>query len=414
MKQMPEKPSHDRLAAFHFMTRRVGLETRMDIGFSCTVWAGCERAGHLDGIGVYTRSLWQAMEALKLSEEPDITIKPYAFGLDLPELACGKPKTLMADFRIHVLSSGLLKLPLPNSAAVRRDVEIVHATDHHIPRVSGVPVVATVMDAIPLIHPEWIRQNHKTLKGWLFSRSVRGADHLITISEHSKQDLVTYFGVAPEKISVTPLGVDPVYFDRIPLETRDAVLDKHQIKPGFFLFIGTLQPRKNLPKVLEAFKALPEHVRKQHPLIVVGRDGWANEDLLPQLKALEDRGEGRWLSYLPQAEVMALLQSAGALVFASLYEGFGLPVIEAFAAQCPVIASNTTSLPEVTGNAAWAVDPLDASSISAAMLDVLSNEALRTERVEIGLERARQFTWQECARQTLAVYRKVLAAHPKA
>ncbi len=386
----------------------------MDIGLSCTVWAACEREGHLDGIGVYTRSLWQAMEELKQGEASDITVKPYAFGLDLPELACGEPKRFMADFRVHVLSSGLLKLPLPNSAAIRGDVDIVHATDHHIPRISGIPVVATVMDAIPLIHPEWIRQNYKTLKGWLFSRSVRGADHLITISEHSKQDLVTYFGVAPEKISVTPLGVDPVYFDRIPLETRDAVLDKHQIKPGFFLFIGTLQPRKNLPKVLEAFKALPEHVRKQHPLIVVGRDGWANEDLLPQLKALEDRGEGRWLSYLPQAEVMALLQSAGALVFASLYEGFGLPVIEAFAAQCPVIASNTTSLPEVTGNAAWAVDPLDAPSISAAMLDVLSNEALRIERVEIGLERARQFTWQECARQTLTVYRKVLAAHPKA
>jgi glycosyltransferase involved in cell wall biosynthesis len=411
---MPEKPSHGRLAAFHFMTRRVGLETRMDIGLSCSVWAEGERTGHLDGIGVYTRSLWQAMEVLKQGEATDITVKPYAFGLDLPELSCGVPKILMGDFRIHVLSSGLLKLPLPNSAAIRRDVDLVHATDHHIPRVSGVPVVATVMDAIPLIHPEWIRQNYKTLKGWLFSRSVRGADHLITISEHSKQDLVTHFGVAPEKISVTPLGVDPVYFERIPQQTRDAVLEKHRLKPGFFLFIGTLQPRKNLPKVLEAFNLLPEAVRKQHPLIVVGRDGWANEELIPQLKALEERGEGRWLSYLPQSDVFALLQSAGALVFASLYEGFGLPVIEAFAAKCPVIASNTTSLPEVTGNAAWAVDPLDPASISRAMLDVLSNDALRAERIELGLERALRFTWEECARQTLAVYRKVLAAHSQA
>jgi glycosyltransferase involved in cell wall biosynthesis len=210
---------------------------------------------------------------------------------------------------------------------------------------------------------------------------------------------------------VTPLGVDPIYFERIPQQTRDAVLEKHGLKPGFFLFIGTLQPRKNLPKVLEAFNLLPEAVRKQHPLIVVGRDGWANEELIPQLKALEERGEGRWLSYLPQSDVFALLQSAGALVFASLYEGFGLPVIEAFAAKCPVIASNTTSLPEVTGNAAWAVDPLDPASISRAMLDVLSNDALRAERIELGLERALRFTWEECARQTLAVYRKVLAAH---
>jgi alpha-1,3-rhamnosyl/mannosyltransferase len=383
----------------------------MNIGLSCTVWAGCERAGHLDGIGVYTRSLWQAMEDLKQGEAKDITIKPYAFGRDLPELACGVPKTLSEQFRIQVLLSGLLGLPLPNSSTIRRDVDIVHATDHQIPNISGLPVVATVMDAIPLIHPEWIRQNLKSLKSWLFARSVRQADHLITISEHSKHDLVTYLGVAPDKISVTPLGVDPIYFERVAPDTRDAVLSKYGITPGFFLFVGTLQPRKNLPTVLKAFNALPDAVRKQHPLIIVGRDGWANEDLLPQLKKLEERGEGRWLSYLPQSEVFALLQSASALMFASLYEGFGLPVIEAFAAQCPVIASNTTSLPEVAGNAAWTVDPLDADSIAAAMLDVLSNDTLRNERIQLGLERARQYNWHECARQTLAVYRKVLAAH---
>jgi alpha-1,3-rhamnosyl/mannosyltransferase len=383
----------------------------MNIGLSCTVWAGCERAGHLDGIGVYTRSLWQAMEDLKQGEAKDITIKPYAFGRDLPELACGVPATLAKQFHIQAVLGGALGIPLPRSAAIRRDVDLVHASDHQIPNISGVPVVATVMDAIPLIHPEWMRQSLKNLKSWLFAKSVHSADHLITISEHSKQDLVTHLGVAPDKISVTPLGVDPVYFERVPLGTRDAVLSKYGLKPGFFLFVGTLQPRKNLPTVLKAFNALPDAVRKQHPLIIVGRDGWANEDLLPQLKKLEERGEGRWLSYLPQSEVFALLQSAGALIFASLYEGFGLPVIEAFAAQCPVIASNTTSLPEVAGNAAWTVDPLDADSIAAAMLDVLSNDTLRAERIQLGLERAREYSWEECARQTLAVYRKVLAAH---
>lgn len=382
----------------------------MEIGLSCTVWAGCERTGHLDGIGIYTRSLCQAMEDIKHRTAEDIRIKPYAFGRDFPRLPCGVPETLAEEFRIHVLLSGVLNLPLPNSAAIRREVDIFHATDHHIPNVRGVPVVATVMDAIPLIHPEWIRQNYKALKSWLFTRSVQKADHLITISEHSKQDLVTHLGIAAEKISVTPLGVDPVYFQRIDTPIRDQVLEKHGLKPGFFLFVGTLQPRKNLQRVLQAFQTLPTEVRKENPLVIVGRDGWANEDLLPQLKALEERGEGRWLSYLPQSDVLALLQSAGALVFASLYEGFGLPVIEAFAAQCPVIASNTTSLPEVTGDAAWSVDPLDADSIAAAMLDVLQNDELRARRIELGLTRARHYSWDECARQTLDVYRKVLAA----
>jgi len=380
----------------------------MEIGLSCTVWAGCEREGHLDGIGVYTRSLWQAMEDLKQREEQAFHISPYAFGRDLPTLACGVPKPLADRFRVQAVLSGVLNLPLPNSAAIRRDVDLMHATDHQIPNIKGLPVVATVMDAIPLIHPEWLRQSLKGLKTWLFARSVHKADHLITISEHSKQDLVTHLGIAPDKISVTPLGVDPIYFERVADQTRNEVLNKHGLKPGFFLFVGTLQPRKNLPKVLEAFKALPASVRKEHPLIIVGRNGWANEALLPELKRLEEQGEGRWLSYLPQSEVFALLQSAGALVFASLYEGFGLPVVEAFAAQCPVIASNTTSLPEVTGDAAWSVDPTDAQSISAAMLDVLHNHELKAQRIESGLARARHYSWHECARQTLAVYRKVL------
>lgn len=381
----------------------------MQIGLGCTVWAAGTRAGHLDGIGVYTSALWQSLNDSVADGKSDTHFKPYAFGRDLPDMPCGKPQQLAESYPVQALLSGILKLPLPNSAAIRRDVELFHATDHHIPRIRGVLTVATVMDLIPVLHPEWIKQDLHRLKSWLFINSIRQADHVITISEHSKQDMVEHLGIAAERISVTPLGVDPVYFERIESNQRDAVLHKHGLTPGFFLFIGTLQPRKNLPRLLQAFEQLPAATRKAHPLIIVGRDGWSNEDLLPQLQALEQRGEGRWLSYLPQSEVLALLQSAGALVFPSLYEGFGLPVIEAFAAQCPVIASNTTSLPEVTGDAAWSVDPYSVQSIANAMLAVLPPSDLRQEKIRSGLIRAQQYTWQECARQTLDVYRKVLA-----
>jgi len=381
----------------------------MEIGFSCTVWAGGERAGHIDGIGTYSKALWHGLNDLAGGSDTDLTIKPYAFGRDLPKLVCGTPQQLAVRFPVHALLSGFLNLPLSSSAEIRKDVQLFHATDHHIPRISGVPTVATVMDVIPMLHPEWIKNDLRSLKSWLFNTAVRKADHIITISEHSKQDMVEHLGMAPERISVTPLGVDPIYFERIEESQRAAVLEKHGIKPGFFLFVGTLQPRKNLPRILRAFEQLSPELRKAHPLIIVGRDGWNNEELLPQLLALEARGEGRWLSYLPQAEVMALLQSAEALMFPSLYEGFGLPVIEAFAAQCPVIASNSTSLPEVTGDASWPVDPYDVDSISAAMLDLLANRELRAARIQLGLARARHYTWHECARQTLDVYRKVLA-----
>jgi glycosyltransferase involved in cell wall biosynthesis len=380
----------------------------MDIGLSCTVWAKGERAGHLDGIGIYSRALWHNLD--KLSQAEDIHVKPYAFGKQLPVLACGQPQHLSSDYRIHAVLSSVLKLPLGNSASIAKDVQLFHATDHHIPRIKDVPVVATIMDMIPVLHPEWIKQDLKRLKSWLFTTSIKRADHIITISEYSKQDMISHLGIAPERISVTPLGVDPVYFERIGAAERNRVLGMYGLKPGFFLVVGTLQPRKNLQRVLEAFQQLPAQVRKEHPLVIVGRDGWSNEELLPQLEALQQRGEGRWLSYLPQNEVLALLQSAGALVFASLYEGFGLPAIEAFAAQCPLIASNNSSLPEVTGDAAWAVDPHSAESISTAMLAVLEQPEERERKVQSGLGRARHFSWDACAQSTLDIYRKVLAA----
>jgi alpha-1,3-rhamnosyl/mannosyltransferase len=384
---------------------------RMDIGFSCSVWASCEREGHLDGIGIYTRSLWQALTEITQGITPPVRLKPYAFGGDLPTLLCGKPQSLAETFRVQAVLSGVLNRPLPTSATIRNNVDIFHAPDHQIPQIKGVPVVASVMDLIPQLRPEWIRQDLRRTKSWLFTRSIHKADHLITISEHSKQDMVRHLGIRADRISVTPLGVDPVYFERVDALQRDSILEEYGLRPGFFLFIGTLQPRKNLPRILEAFEALPDAVRKEHPLIVVGRDGWNNADLLPKLAALEQRGEGRWLSYLPQPVVMALLQSAAALVFASQYEGFGLPAIEAFAAQCPLIASNTTCLPEVTGDAAWAVDPMDVADISRAMQDVLTHNELRELKIEMGLARAREYTWHACARKTLEVYEKVLASN---
>lgn len=377
------------------------------IGFSCTVWAMGQRAGHLDGIGIYTRALWHALKTTT-EDQQGWLLKPYAFGRSQPKLDCGVPQMLAQRFSVSTLLSAAIRKPLSSSSQMRREIDVLHATDHHIPRIKGVPVVATVMDLIPLIHPEWIRQDLPRLKNWLFISSIRSADHIITISEHSKQDLIAHLGLPPEQISVTPLGVEPCYFDRIDQEQIDATLRTHDLQPGFFLFVGTLQPRKNLRGLLKAFGQLPTAIRKQHKLVVVGRDGWGNEDLLPELKALEARGEGYWLDYLPKQQVMALLQSAAALVFPSLYEGFGLPVIEAFAARCPVIASNTTSIPEVAGHAAWLIDPTDSADIASAMLAVLEDQRLREERIEAGLKRARTFTWEACAARTLDVYSKVL------
>lgn len=172
----------------------------MDIGLSCTVWANGERAGHLDGIGIYSRALWQSLD--RLGQTEDMHVKPYAFGHDLPVIDCGKPEQLARDYRIHAVLSGVLKLPLSNSANIARNVQLFHATDHQIPLIKGVPVVATIMDVIPVLYPEWIKQDLKRLKSWLFTTSIERAEHIITISEYSKQDMVRHLGIAPERIKI--------------------------------------------------------------------------------------------------------------------------------------------------------------------------------------------------------------------
>ncbi|CDF86805.1 group 1 glycosyl transferase [Pseudomonas knackmussii B13] len=377
----------------------------MRIGFSTTVWASSVRNRQFDGIGVYTQALWRCLQ-----EQADApSLLPYAFGNEFPDMPCGRPERLAGRFSLSALQGALLNRSLRASLAIGENVDLFHATDHHIPYLSGTPVVATVMDLIPMLHPEWVTSRIRGLKNWIFRESILSAEHIITISEYSKQDMVRHLNIDPANISVTTLGADPSYFQRIAPEVRDEVVRGHGLQPGFFLFIGTLQPRKNLERALRAHRSLPPALRKKHPLVVVGRNGWGVDHLLPELEALEQRGEGRWLKYLPQSEVLALLQSAQALLFPSLYEGFGLPVVEAFAAQTPVICSNSSSLPEVAGDAALLVDPLDEQDIARGMQELLADPDMTMQRVQRGHQRALEFTWAACAEQTLAVYRKVLA-----
>jgi alpha-1,3-rhamnosyl/mannosyltransferase len=379
----------------------------MRVGLGVTVWAKGSAAGHLDGIGVYTRALWHALNNQAHQPDAGFSLQPFAFGTSLPALDCGAPTRLGERFSVHALRAALLGAPAQLSKDVGGQIDLFHATDHHIPRLAGTPVVANVMDLIPLLHPEWAAANLRSLKNWLFTRTVRSADHIVTISEYSKRDLIEHLGITPNRISVTPLGVSPEYFEEMPQPMVDQALATLGIQPGFFLFVGTLQPRKNLARVLQAHKSLPATMRRQHPLVIVGRTGWKSEDLLAELDALERRGEGRRFEYLPGKTVRALLQSASALVFPSLYEGFGLPVIEAFASRCPVITSNTTSLPEVAGDAALLVDPMQTDAIAAAMRELVEQPENTAQRVERGLQRALHYSWEACAARTLDVYRRV-------
>lgn len=359
--------------------------------------------GHrLDGIGVYTRELIGAYGELSVEHEP------MAFSR-LRKSDAGV-RGLPGPFELLSLRSALFGVDYSPFTNPFRGFDLFHSTDHYIPKSRKIPVVATIMDPITISHPEWVRAGGRAAKNWLFRRSAGWADRIITISHFVVPELVEHLGVPEKSIRVVPLGVEAEYFKTVPETIRSETLSTFHLRPGFFLFVGTLQPRKNVDRLIEAFLRLPKDMRRNHPLVVAGRNGWMSEHTVAALRELEDAGEGRWLEYVDDAAKHVLLQSAVALTFPSLYEGFGLPVLEAFASGLPVVTSNSTSLPEVAGDAALLVDPEDAVSIAEAMKQIASSPSLRDALSVAGRNRAKEFTWKKTALSTLEVYRELLQA----
>ena len=377
----------------------------MKVGFGVTVLASGIKSAQIDGIGSYTYNLGQEVNIFK-----DVNISAVSFGVPIAQdIFPGLVDKFYAPrFVPSVALSALTSMEFPGFDKIEERIDIFHATDHLIPRLKKVPVLATVMDVIPLTHPEWIKRRFSKSKAWAWKRSIGWSDHVVTISEYSKSEIVDCLEFNEGDVSVIPLGVSENYFVRIDEIRRKEVLDKNRLPENYFLFVGTLQPRKNIGGIMKAHSLLPEDIRKEYQLVVVGRAGWGCRRELDELLEMEANGHARWLNYLPETEVIALMQGASALVFPSLYEGFGLPVLEAFAARLPVITSNVTALPEVAGDAAVLVDPYDVEEISQGMLRIVEDKDLAQTLIERGLNRAVKRSWSACARETYGLYKNIV------
>jgi glycosyltransferase involved in cell wall biosynthesis len=376
----------------------------MRVGFGATAWARGLSAHQLDGIGYYTQEVFR-----RLNQQAREPIHPVVFGSVGPDKLDGHVPIRLGRYDAAATKAAVSGLPFWGSSMLANAVDIFHATDHYTPKLKGIPVVATLMDAIPHSHPQWASQGLRGLKNWLWRKSSLWADHVITISDFSRTELTKHFHIPESRITVIPLGVDERYFERLTGEGATAVLNKYSVPERFFVFVGTLQPRKNVERIVQAHEALPFTLRSQCPLLILGRNGWGCNDLVSKLIACVPEGPVRWLQNVNDFEKRVLLQHSTALVFPSLLEGFGLPVLEGFASQTPVITSNSTSLPEVAANAAWMLDPMDVHAITDAMATLAMDQALAQDFVAKGLVRAQNFTWDACAAHTLKVYERVLS-----
>ncbi len=280
---------------------------------------------------------------------------------------------------------------------------------HYVPRVSPAPRVMAIMDVSYIQYPQLFKaKDLYQLKHWT-AYSVKKAKKILTISEASKSDIIKEYNVPKESVVVTYPGVKPIRALSPELFTMDRLQRDHGISKKYILFVGTLQPRKNLLRLIEAFaqvlkkKNMPDGLQ----LVIVGKKGWLFEEILsaPEKFSISDRV--KFLDFVSDEELPALYKNALCYVLPSLYEGFGLPVLEAMKYGCPVITSNVSSLPEAAGDAAMFVNPEKTVEIENALEKVITDEKLRETLVEKGYKQIKKFSWEKAASETLRVLEEV-------
>lgn len=302
-------------------------------------------------------------------------------------------------------------LLMPLRARLAR-AEVFHGPAHSLPLTRlGIPGVVTVNDLAIYEHPDWFPDRQWLSTRVLVPRSVRSARFVICPSEATRRSLVRRFGTPLHRCRVIPLGVDPVFAASVPPPERARIRQSLRLPDRFILQVGTVSPRKNFVGTLRALAAIPAAERM--PLVVAGAFGWKFQ---PVLRAVHDLDLTQWVRFLGSVrsrDLPALYQLASLFVFPSLDEGFGLPILEAFAAGTPVVAASAGSIPEVAGDAALLVPAEDAAALASAMHGLLTDDQRRASLIAQGRLRAAGFTWPATAQAYVKVYREA-AGRPSA
>jgi glycosyltransferase involved in cell wall biosynthesis len=357
---------------------------------------------HDFGIGTYIRNLLRHLSRIDRENE---------YVLLCHDSDMGVASTLGENFRavLEPAANYSVKeqfhIPL---VLMREKPDVFHAPHYVLPVAVRSRSVVTIHDCIHLMFPQYLpnRAAYAYARGAMWSAAKR-SDRILTVSEASKRDILHFFNVPPEKIAVVYNGIDERFWIQPSTEEIARVRERFQLDHGFVLYAGTIKPHKNLVRLIEAFAALRKGEFEELKLLIIG-------DEISKLPALRRavhihklHKHVRFLGFLPDETLAALYRLAAVFVFPSLYEGFGLPPLEAMASGTPVVTSNVSSLPEVAGDAAILVDPYDVSSIVDGVRRVLTDPLMADELRKKGLARARDFSWERSVARTHDIYRLV-------
>ncbi len=287
-------------------------------------------------------------------------------------------------------------------------LDVIDLPESPMPGFFSKRAVAMVHDITPVLFPSLLPPKGRLFYRRALTLGIKRLGRITVPSQCTKNDLVTHLSADPGKVTVVSRGVDPRFQTARHLEPIAAVKRKYRLPDRFILYVGTLEPRKNLARLIGAYRRLREE-GACHALVIAGARGWLCDDVFEAAGRDGLREHIIFTGHVGEDDLLALYQSADVFAYPSLYEGFGLPVLEAMACGVPVVCSDRGSLPEAAGDAALLVDPTDESAIAAALARALRDDDLRRELVARGLRRAREFTWDRVARSFLSVYQEVAA-----
>ncbi|MFW6042321.1 MAG: glycosyltransferase family 4 protein [Chloroflexota bacterium] len=285
-----------------------------------------------------------------------------------------------------------------------RRLDVMHSPDFIPPATGARRCVITVHDLGFLHYPHYLTEESRRYYNRQIAWAVKKADHIAVDSEFTRQDLLQQLPVSPQKVHTIPLAASPVFSRSQDPDVVSGTLKSLNLPSGFILFVGTLEPRKNIPTLLHAYRNLTHESNIDAPLLLVGRRGWLYEEIFESIDQLGLNGRVRHLAGISDEELAHLYHSAGLLALPSYYEGFGLPPLEAMHCDCPVVVSDRASLPEIVGQDGLMLDADDIDGWAATMERVLSDSEFRAELVASGRRQARRFSWRKTAEATLELY----------
>jgi glycosyltransferase involved in cell wall biosynthesis len=360
---------------------------------------------HDFGIGTYIRNLLRQLARLDGQTDFVLLCRPD----DSAAIA-----SLGENFRPVVETSGNYslteqwKIPL---ALKREGVTLFHAPHYVLPPLVPCQSVVTIHDCIHLMFPQYLPSRLAlTYARGSIAVAARRATRILTVSESSKRDILRFVDVDPDKIDVIYNGYDERFASEPVEEAIVRVRERYELHDEFVLYAGNVKPHKNLERLIDAFHLVRKRGLDQLKLVMIGDQISRYAALRRAVHQHQLHKYVRFLGYLPEETLAVMYRLAGVFVFPSLYEGFGLPPLEAMASGTPVVTSNVSSLPEVAGNAAVLVNPYDPSAIAEGIYRVLTDESLRGDLRQRGLARARQFSWEDSVRRVRAVYQEVVGA----